>query len=50
MDAHTLTHTHIMHRTAYKGADRQEGEAEEQKEADEEEARQLVAGLLNRSR
>ena len=50
MHAHPLTRTHIMHRTAYKGADRQEREAEEQKEADEEEARQLVAGLLNRSR
>ena len=49
MHAHTLTRTHIMHRTAYKGADRQE-KAREQKEAEEEEARQLVEGILNPSR
>ena len=49
MHAHTLTRTHIMHRTAYKGADRQEN-AREQKEAEEEEARQLVVGMLNSNR
>jgi hypothetical protein len=49
MHAHTLTRTHIMHRTAYKGADRQEN-AWKQKEAEEEEARRLLAGILNPSR
>jgi hypothetical protein len=50
MHAHALTHTHIMHRTAYKVADRQEKDALELREAEEAEARLLVEVLTKPSR